>query len=89
MRGKRVERWVAGLVLAASLGTGWAFPGCDDPNPTNCPPKPPCPPTCESANVGASFSTARHQRPPRSARERNTAWLLMTLRNIAGGIRAI
>jgi hypothetical protein len=89
MRGRSAGIAAAGFLLAASLNAGWAWGGCDDPDPINCPPKPPCPPTCESATSVLSQSHGPKTHGAFGSRGRSAAWLVLTLRTVAGAMKAI
>jgi len=86
VNGNSARSLAIGILLAASLGSGWALAGCDDPNPTNCAPKPTCPPICLSASVVVSGPQT-----PRAHRSqgKSKVWLVLTLRTIAGAMRAM
>ncbi len=89
MKGTSAMNLAAVVFLAASLGSGWAFAGCDDANPTNCPPKPTCPPTCDAAGIGVSATPTPKARRATRLPGGSGGWLVLTLRTVAGAIRAI
>jgi len=84
----------AWLVIAAMVAVGMlatqAFAGCESDIPPSCPPKPTCPPTCQSANVGVGSvgATQVPGNPCRSPRKRIGIWTLINLRALAAAMSA-